>query len=68
MNDRSDTTDTDQPSRRGALIAMVLIAAALVGGYALTRKLSSNAASEDCLMAGRKNCAPIVDGVAVAPK
>ncbi len=67
MNDRPDNTDPDQPQRKGALIAIIVIAAIVVGGYMLSAKLRSSTATEDCLMAGRKNCAPIAaDGGGVA--
>jgi hypothetical protein len=48
-----------EPSRRGPLAAIVLIALLLAGGLWLQRHLRANANMEDCLMSGRKNCAPI---------
>ena len=46
-------------SRRGALIGLAVILALVVGGYFLVTALQRNAALEDCLMSGRRNCAPI---------
>lgn len=46
-------------SRRAALIALALMLALVVGVYFLVTALQRNAALEDCLMAGRRNCAPI---------
>ncbi len=47
------------PSRRGALLALVAILCLLVGGLWLERRMHDTGKLEDCLMAGRKNCAPI---------
>jgi hypothetical protein len=45
----------------GFAIALVLgaFAIALVGGYFLVMKLADMSRMEDCLMSGRRNCAPI---------
>jgi hypothetical protein len=42
-------------------IALLLgaIAVALVGGYFLVMKLIDMSRTEDCLMSGRHNCAPV---------
>lgn len=45
--------------RRPALIALALMLALVVGVYFLVTALQRNAALEDCLMAGPRNCAPI---------
>ncbi len=53
-------TDEDPPpSRARALAALVLLAVLVAGGWLLARQLASVAGTEDCLMAGRRNCAPI---------
>jgi hypothetical protein len=54
---RDDRPDPD--SRRPALIGLALMLALVVGVYFLVTALQRNAAIEDCLMAGRRNCAPI---------
>lgn len=51
--------DQEPGSRRGAVAALVLVAALLVGGLWLMRHLRANAALQDCVMAGRTNCAPL---------
>jgi hypothetical protein len=51
--------DPEPPSRRNALIAMVAIALLVLGGLWLARVMHDNGRLEDCLMAGRHNCAPI---------
>ncbi len=48
-----------EPSRRGPLAALLLIVVLLAGGLWLQRHLRANANMEDCLMSGRKNCAPV---------
>jgi hypothetical protein len=53
------TEEDPPPSRARALAALVLLAVLVVGGWLLARHLSSVADTEDCLMAGRRNCAPI---------
>lgn len=53
-------TDEDPPpSRTRALVALLLLLALVAGGWLLSRHLSQVASTEDCLMAGRRNCAPI---------
>ncbi len=48
-----------QGSRRGALIALVVILALIVGGLFLWDRISRMAAIQDCVAQGRSNCAPI---------
>ncbi|HLH91302.1 MAG TPA: hypothetical protein VKX28_22845 [Xanthobacteraceae bacterium] len=47
------------PSGTGIAIVLAAIAIALVGGYFLVMKLVAMSRTEDCLMSGRRNCAPI---------
>jgi hypothetical protein len=52
--------DEPEPdSRRPAVIGLVLVLALVVAGYFLVTALRRNAEMEDCLMSGRRNCAPI---------
>ena len=51
--------DQEQGSRRGAVAALVLVVALLAGGLWLMQHLRANAALQDCVMAGRTNCAPL---------
>ena len=48
-----------QGSRRGALLALIVILALVVGGLFLWDRLSRMAAIQDCVAQGRTNCAPI---------
>jgi hypothetical protein len=51
--------DSGPDSRRPAVIGLILVLALVVAGYFLMTALRQNANLEDCLMSGRKNCAPI---------
>ncbi len=52
--------DNSEPdTRRPAVIGLLLVLALVVAGYFLMTALRQNAQLEDCLMSGRKNCAPI---------
>jgi len=63
MTDRRDDAPRDQDpgrdSRRPAVIGLILVLALVVAGYFLMTALRQNANLEDCLMSGRRNCAPI---------
>ena len=63
MTDPRDDGPRDQDpgpdSRRPAVIGLILVLALVVAGYYLVTALRNNANLEDCLMSGRKNCAPI---------
>lgn len=45
--------------RRGALIALVVILILTAGGLWLARTLHGVGRLQDCVMAGRTNCAPV---------
>ena len=51
--------DHEPDSRRPALIGLLVVLALVVAAYFLVTALRENANLEDCLMSGRKNCAPI---------
>lgn len=53
------TEEDPPPSRARALAALLLLAVLVLGGWLLARHLASVTDTEDCLMAGRRNCAPI---------
>jgi hypothetical protein len=46
-------------SRRPAVIGLAVVMLLVVAGYFLVTALRQNADLEDCLMSGRRNCAPI---------
>ncbi len=53
--------DNGEPTLSPLAILVIMIAIALVcvGGYFLLMKLIDVSRQEDCLLAGRRNCAPI---------
>jgi hypothetical protein len=61
--DPRDERPPDEPpepdSRRPALIGLALVLGLVVAGYFLMAALRKESNIEDCLMSGRKNCAPI---------
>jgi hypothetical protein len=57
--ERMTEDDEQQPSRRGPMIALLVIVIGVVGALWLTHVLSSVSRIQDCAMSGRSNCAPI---------
>jgi hypothetical protein len=49
----------DAERRTAALMGFIVILVLAIAGVVLVRELGKKAALEDCLMAGRRNCAPI---------
>jgi hypothetical protein len=58
-DDGSRDQDPGPDSRRPAVIGLVVVLGLVAAGYFLLTALRQNANLEDCLMSGRKNCAPI---------
>jgi len=60
MSERPDGDDEAGPDRRAAaLIGIVVILVLAILAVVLVRSLSRESKLEDCLMAGRTNCAPV---------
>lgn len=57
MKPSDDDNDEDRQTR--SLAGMALILALLVAGLFLVQKLAATSKLQDCIMAGRTNCAPI---------
>ena len=52
--------DEDDAERRtAALMGFIVILVLAIAGVVLVRELGKKSSLEDCLMAGRHNCAPI---------
>lgn len=51
--------DDEGPGPGVSLAALIFVALLVVGGVWLANVISKNAKLEDCLMSGRRNCAPI---------
>ncbi len=54
--------DEDEPQRRGALIALVVVAVLVAGSLWLVHILGEAGRVQDCIAAGRSNCAPVDGG------
>ena len=51
--------ESEHDSRRPALIGLILVLVLVVVSYFLVTALRRNSDLEDCLLSGRRNCAPI---------
>lgn len=51
--------DEDGGSNRGAVVALVLVVLLVVGGFFISQRIRAGAQIQDCVMAGRTNCAPV---------
>ena len=51
--------EEDAARQTAALMGLVVILVLAIAGVILARELAKNAKLEDCLMSGRRNCAPI---------
>jgi hypothetical protein len=55
-----DPQDPQVPdSRRGAVVALIVVALLVLGGLLLEHILSDSSRLQDCAMQGRTNCDPI---------
>jgi len=43
-------------SRRGALVALAVVVALIIAAVLLTRRLHRDAAMQDCVASGRRDC------------
>jgi hypothetical protein len=59
MRQRDVGEHPDAVRRTAALMGFIVILVLAIAGVVLVRELAKNAKLEDCLMAGRRNCAPI---------
>lgn len=56
MSDEQDDEEHERARRRTHLIALVVIAALVLGGIWLANVLGSVSRLQDCVMSGRTNC------------
>jgi hypothetical protein len=57
--DQRSAREEGEARRTAALMGLIVILSLAIIGVILVRELRAKAALEDCLMAGRRNCAPI---------
>ncbi|MGO9836300.1 MAG: hypothetical protein ACLP1X_19025 [Polyangiaceae bacterium] len=49
-------------------VSLLVVAALAIGGFFVVRQLQADSKMQDCVMSGRKNCAPVdTDGARGAP-
>jgi hypothetical protein len=51
----------EAPNRRGALIAIVVVILLAVAGWWISARLRQASSIQDCVMQGRRNCAPFAN-------
>jgi hypothetical protein len=56
---KQDDRDQHRDPRTAALLGLIVILVLAIGSIILVRALRTESQREDCLMAGRRNCAPI---------
>ena len=59
MDERGVGEKEDASRRTAALMGFIVILVLAIAGVVLVRELGKKASLEDCLMVGRRNCAPI---------
>jgi putative Ca2+/H+ antiporter (TMEM165/GDT1 family) len=59
MDDRRSAEQEDEARRTAALMGFIVVLLLAIAGIVLVRELGKKSQLEDCLMAGRHNCAPI---------
>ena len=59
MDQRRLEGQDDAARRTSALMGLIVVLVLAIAGVILVRELREKALLEDCLMAGRHNCAPI---------
>ena len=57
--DQHDDDDEDHGSNRGAMVAVGVLVVLILAGLWLTHVLGGAASVQDCVAAGRTNCAPV---------
>lgn len=59
MPHRGEEAREGEARRTAALMGFIIILVLAIAGIMLVRELDKKGRLEDCLMSGRKNCAPI---------
>ena len=62
VTDENDGNSADPKPRRAALAGLIFLLALVLAGLYLVHELRSVSQLQDCVMAGRTNCAPIDSG------
>jgi hypothetical protein len=59
---RRDEESEARDSRRGPLIAVIILVVLVVGAVWTVSAMRKASAIQDCVMQGRRNCAPVSGG------
>ena len=59
MAQRFESSEEADARRTSALMGFIVVLLLAIAGILLVRELGNKSRLEDCLMSGRKNCAPI---------
>jgi hypothetical protein len=62
VDDGQDAGGDGEPDRaHGAFgwVSLLVVAALVLGGWFVVRQLQADSKMQDCVMSGRKNCAPV---------
>lgn len=51
--------DEEPPSNRNAVLALLVVVGLVAAGFWISQVLRNSSRTEDCLMRGGRNCAPI---------
>jgi hypothetical protein len=52
-------TESDRAHGPFGWVSLLVVAALVVGGWFVMRQLQADSKMQDCVMSGRKNCAPV---------
>ena len=59
MDEGDEREEPQRGSSRGPIVALVLVVVLVLGGLWLSQRLRTVSNLQDCVMAGRTNCAPV---------
>jgi hypothetical protein len=51
----------DKPPLPSWILPVVMLATLIIGGWFIIENLAADSKTEDCMMAGRRNCVPPID-------
>jgi hypothetical protein len=71
VDDEGDPGGEAEPGRAHGpfgWVSLLVVAALVLGGWFVVRQLQADSKMQDCIMSGRKNCAPVdTDSIHAAP-
>lgn len=58
-DDLGGEADSDRSRSPFGWVSLLVVAALVLGGWFVIRQLQADSKMQDCIMSGRKNCAPV---------